>query len=110
MVGASVPFPGPGGKRQISTSGGSEPRWRRDGKELYFLDADERLTALPVNATSAGFDVGPPQPLFVVRRGGERRVYDVSADGQRFLVNMLDEQAVAAPVNLVVNWAPGQGR
>jgi dipeptidyl aminopeptidase/acylaminoacyl peptidase len=105
-----APFPGPGGKRQISAAGGSFPRWRRDGKEIYFLDADERLTAVSVSATSDGFDVGPPQPLFVVRRGGERRVYDVSPDGQRFLVNMIDEQAVAAPVNVVVNWAAGQGR
>jgi Tol biopolymer transport system component len=99
-----VPFPGPGGKWQISVAGGILPRWRRDGKELYYLAPDNKLMAAAVNGEGSAFEVGAVRSLFDTRPGGPPRfVYDVSPDGQRFLVNTLVEEA-AAPITLVVNW------
>ncbi|MGH9253087.1 MAG: protein kinase domain-containing protein [Vicinamibacterales bacterium] len=64
-----MPFPGPGGKWQVSTAGGIWPRWRRDGAELFYLAPDNRLMAAEVNGRGSGFDVGAVQPLFATRRG-----------------------------------------
>jgi len=98
-----APFPGPGGKRQISKDGGSSPTWRADGSEIFYLDRDERLMVASVNRKD-GFTVGDVRPLFAIQRGGQRRVYDVSPDGQRILVNTADDQT-SSPFTVVVNWA-----
>jgi Tol biopolymer transport system component len=105
-----APFPGPGGKRQLATAGGSEPRWRRDGREIYYIDVDERLTAVAVDGRGEGFEIGAAQPLFTIRRGADPfgRVYDVSPDGQRILVNTAEEQT-SAPITVVVNWQSAFG-
>ena len=100
-----APFPGPGGKRQISKDGGSSPTWRADGSEIFYLDRDERLMVASVNRKD-GFSVGDVRPLFAIQRGGQRRVYDVSPDGQRILVNTADDQT-SSPFTVVVNWATG---
>ena len=102
-----APFPGPGGKLQVSTGGGSWPRWRRDGKEIFYLAADNKLMAATVNGRGAGFEVGAVQSLFAVRPAGARYFYDVSPDGQRFLVNTIGEQAASAPITVVLNWTGG---
>lgn len=102
-----APFPGPAGKWQISTAGGSWARWRRDGREIFCLAADNKLMAAAVNSRGAAFEVGAVQPLFETRPEIARLGYDVSADGQRFLVNTLVEEAVSAPITLVVNWTVG---
>jgi Tol biopolymer transport system component len=97
-------FPSGGGKWQISNGGGVVPRWRRDGKELVYVALDRTLVSVPVNPTASGFEVGTPVSLF--RTTGVSTPgysYDISPDGQRFLINSLDEQT-AAPVVLVVNW------
>jgi hypothetical protein len=91
----------------VSTSGGSEPRWRRDGKEIFYLAPDNTLMAAAVTGQSAGFEVGAVHSLFAVRPGGPGRFYDVTPDGQRFLVNALGEQAASAPITVVVNWLAG---
>ncbi len=96
----------PGGKWQVSTTGGSEPRWRRDGKEIFYLAPDNKLMSAAVNGAGSALEVGTVRPLFDTRPGGLRSVYDVSADGQRFLVNTLVEEA-PAPITLVVNWQAG---
>ena len=102
-----VPFPGPGGKRQVSAAGGDHPRWRRDGKELFYLDG-QRLMAAAVNGEGTTFQIGAVQPLFTVRTtGAPRSNFDVAADGQRFLVNMVDQQTTAEPITVVVNWPAG---
>ena len=102
-----APFPGPGGKVQISTAGGNEPRWRRDGKEIFYLAAGTRLMAAAVNGQRAGFEVGEVRQLFTIRlQRGAGAAYDVSADGQKFLVNALID-VPEAPVTLVVNWMAG---
>ena len=103
-----APFPGPGGKRQISTSGGGFPRWRRDGTEIFYLAPDNKLMVASVNGKGPSFEVGAVKPLFDTRVfTGLRYPYDVTADGQRFLVNSLPGQVSSAPVTVVVNWTAG---
>ena len=105
------PFPGPGGKWQISSGGGSDPRWRRDGKELFYIAPDNELTIATVNGQSgSAFHVDVVQPLFKVRPRAVPYLnhlaseYAVAADGQRFLVNTAVEQTTLAPISIVVNW------
>ena len=98
-------FPGPGGKWQVSNSGGGHPIWRRDGKELFYLSLDNKIMALPV--TTAGvFRAGPPAELFSVNLKllNENRVYGVSPDGRRFLVNSQSSDQASPPLELVVHW------
>jgi Tol biopolymer transport system component len=102
-------FPVPGHKISISSTGGVQPRWRRDGKELFYLALDGQLMAVSIQITANGELVGrAPMPLFATNIGGSvqtnnRQQYDVSADGQRFLMNTILEEA-AAPITLVLNW------
>jgi Tol biopolymer transport system component len=98
------PFPGPGGKWQVSTAGGAMPVWRRDGKELFYVAPDRKLMAVAVR-TGAAFEPETAGPLFEVRlRNDPTRHYDVSADGQRFLVNMPLGEETSPPITLVQNW------
>ena len=83
-----APFPGPGGKWQISTAGGTYPRWRRDGTEIFYVSPDSKLMSAAVNGKGLSFEVGAVTPLFETHLvTGSRYAYDVSADGQRFLIN-----------------------
>jgi Tol biopolymer transport system component len=103
-----APFPGPGGKWQISTAGGELPRWRHDGTEIFYLAPDNKLMAAAVNSKGASFEVRAVKPLFETRVVlGGRNQYAVSADGQRFLVNSAPEQAASAPITVVLNWTAG---
>ena len=97
-----TPFPSPSGKRQISTSGGRWPKWR--GKEVFYLTLDNKLMVSEVNVNGETVEIGSARSLFEIRPGGPGNVYDVSADGQRFLVNMAVEQQITAPLTLVLNW------
>jgi Tol biopolymer transport system component len=99
-----TPFPGLGGKWQISSAGGNFPRWSNDGNEIFYLTPDNRLMAAAVNGAGAAFQVSGVRPLFDVRAGGPRSAYDVTPDGKRFLVNTTKEDAMPAPITLVVNW------
>jgi serine/threonine protein kinase/Tol biopolymer transport system component len=106
-----APFPGAGGKWQISTGGGIYPRWRRDGTEILYFAPDNRLMAATVNGKGGSFEVGVVKPLFGTRAPiGFRYPYDVSGDGQRFLISTLPEQATSAPITVVVNWTAGLKR
>jgi Tol biopolymer transport system component len=106
-----APFPGPGGKRQISTGGGSYPRWRHDGAEIFYFAPDRKLMAAAVSGKGESFEVGAVKPLFETRAVlGFRYFYDVSADGQRFLINTAPEQAASAPITVVLNWTAGLKR
>jgi Tol biopolymer transport system component len=100
------PFPGPGGKWQVSTNGGSRPRWRRDGKELFFLAADNRIMAAEINLGATTVDVGAVRALFQISPfgGAGRDIYDVTGDGQRFLVATPGSEEISSPITLVVNW------
>ena len=104
-------FPPSGSKWQISTNGGDEPQWRRDGEELFYLSSDNRLMALDVK-TESGFHAGIPRPLFEIHRTSalRRNHYVVAANGQRFLVVSPLEQTASSPITVVTNWAAGLKR
>jgi eukaryotic-like serine/threonine-protein kinase len=97
-------FPGPGGKKQISTGGGCQVRWRKDGKELFFLGIDKTIMAVDLKTSQASFQVAALRPLFRTHIEDITSYnYDVSPDGQRFLCNYTLEQSTAE-LTLVVNW------
>jgi eukaryotic-like serine/threonine-protein kinase len=99
-------FPGPGGKWPVSTGGGNYPRWRADGRELFYLERDGRVVAVSVASHGPDFIVNDAHPLFLTHASTSSRYpYDVSADGQRVLVNTIVEAASPSPITLVVNWA-----
>lgn len=98
-------FPAAQGKWQISRGGGTEPRWRGDGKELYYLSPTGMLMAVPIEA-SGTFSSGAPAPLFQVRgrapiSSTDVFTYDVSKDGQRFLVNEYVKPDRVPPLTIV---------
>ena len=104
------PFPGTGGKQQISIAGGEQPRWRVDGKELFFLAPDSKLMAVTVQASGGKLDADSPVALFQTRTPVSssaifKAQYAVSRDG-RFLINMPLEDSNAAPITLILNWKP----
>jgi Tol biopolymer transport system component/predicted Ser/Thr protein kinase len=103
------PFPGGNGKWQVSRGGGEEPRWRRDGKELFFLSAEGRIMAVPVKLMESNFESGSPVALFQAHlrqpiSAMDVVSYDVSADGQRFLVNTKMQESNPAPMSIILNW------
>jgi len=97
-------FPLSGEKHQISSGGGSEPYWRKDGTELFYLAADRNLMAAPVKL---GTSIAPatPKSLFPVTVGAVRHSYAVTGDGQRFLVSRLAGEM--PPITVVLNWEAG---
>ena len=102
------PFPSANGKWQISSAGGHEPRWRRDGKELFYVSAEGKMMAVAVTA-GASFAAGSPVALFQIHQrqpvsSTDVFSYDVSGDGQRFLVNTKVDEANAAPLSVLLNW------
>ncbi|HYK42718.1 MAG TPA: hypothetical protein VE007_10050 [Thermoanaerobaculia bacterium] len=99
------PFPATGGKWQISTAGGGQPVWNRNGKEIFYVSADNKLMVVDVKA-DPGFEAGTPRALFDVRlKSGTGWKYDISPDGQRFLANIAVEEVKANLITLVLNWA-----
>ena len=101
-------FPPAGGKWQVSTDGGAQPRWRRDGKELYFMSPDRKIMAVDVKLGTT-FEMGTPKALFQTRVTNftSPNRYDVTADGQRFLVNSSVEENSRNPIVVILNWAAG---
>jgi len=98
--------PHSGAKYQISAAGGTMPRWRRDGKELYYASADQKLMAVPIKLGST-VEPGTPQPLFPIPPVRTNVSYAPSRDGQRFLVNVPaggESGAAALPITVVTNW------
>ena len=87
------------------------PRWRRDGREIVYLGPNNALTTATVNSDGASFEVGGVRTLFAVRPRPMVTLgdypYDVSVDGQRFLVNTVVEETTSTPITLVVNWRAG---
>ena len=100
------PFPGPGGKTQVSPGGGCVPRWRKDGKELFYLSNDNKIMSVAVKTSASGFEVGEVKALFETRMYRYNGGYDVSADGQRFIVAYEAGQPNAV-ITLVENWDAG---
>jgi Tol biopolymer transport system component len=111
-------FPGAGGRWQISAAGGLQPRWRRDGQELFYVAPDNRLMAAPIRVApgTKALEAGAPVPLFttklatgvnIVPAGFQARAqYAVAADG-RFLMNVSADEGVISPITIVENWTVG---
>jgi serine/threonine protein kinase/Tol biopolymer transport system component len=101
-------FPEAHGKWQLSNAGGDQPRWRGDGKELFYLSNDNKIMAVPVR-TGSNFDAGTPTALFQANpremfATSELFSYDVSSDGQKFLINTQLKTAMT-PLSVVLNWS-----
>jgi eukaryotic-like serine/threonine-protein kinase len=107
------PFPGLGAKRRISTGGGVFPRWRRDGRELFFATLDNRMMAVPVSFPTGTLALGPVEELFRSRMAlgansgfggyGSRAPYAVSPDG-RFLLDVISDDASQSSITVMQNW------
>jgi hypothetical protein len=110
-----LPYPGPGGKQRISSGGGNSVRWRRDGRELFYVNPAGQLVGVEVSVRNGSFDVGQVKRLLGDIRlrsvTGPRNApaYDVSTDGQKFIVPLEIDTSSGQPVpplTLVENW-PG---
>jgi len=95
-------FAGSPERRRISTNGGTRPRWRRDGREMYYLSPDNKMMIVSV-AVGTTFEAGEPKTLFRIN-SGVWQDYDVTADGQRFLSNNAAASANSLPITVVLNW------
>jgi Tol biopolymer transport system component len=103
------PFPPGEGEWAISNAGGIEPRWRGDGKELFFVATDGKMMAVPVKAVTGvrpSVEAGVPVLLFDAGIANNRNQfeYDVTADGKRFLVNTTGAGGASQPLTVVTNW------
>ena len=101
-------FPEARGKWQVSNAGGNQPRWRGDGREMFYLAPDGKMMAVPVS-TGANFDAGAPLALFLTHAReffatSEQTSYDVTRDGQRFLINTQVKNADRQPMTVILNW------
>jgi serine/threonine protein kinase len=97
-----VSFPQPGGKWPVSNGGGRAPVWSRDGRELYYYSADNKIMAVEVKPGDQ-FQFGVPKALFTVRFSFDAGRFEVNKDG-RFLLPALVEQDASAPITVVLNW------
>jgi Tol biopolymer transport system component len=101
-----VRFPPTGDRWQVSPAGGTQPTWRGDGREVYYLAIDRKLMAVPLS-TAGAVNVGDPVPLFVaplreVSVGSEQ--YAPSPDGKRFLISVPEAGATPNRFAVLVNW------
>jgi dipeptidyl aminopeptidase/acylaminoacyl peptidase len=94
-------------KRQISTNRGSEPSWRKDGGELFYLAADRNLMSVPIKL-GAKLEAGLPKALFAVPESARKYSYAATGDGQRFLVSRTIGEL--PPLTVIVNWRAGWKR
>jgi Tol biopolymer transport system component len=95
------PFPGPGAKTQVSSDGGRWPRWRRDGKEIYYVAPDGMLMSMPIDVAASPVTTGSAQRLFPTSLTDW---YEPAPDGQRFLI--IKTVSDPAPVTILFNWKP----
>lgn len=101
-------FPLSGEKQTISSGGGSEPQWRKDGSELFYVAGDRNLMAVPVKPGKV-FRAGAPKALFPITLSAfGRSYYAVSGDGQRVLTNQTSGELT--PITVVLNWTAGLAR
>ncbi len=98
-----APFPGPGRKWQVSTGGGGWPRWRGDGREIIYEDMTGTLVGIGVEPRGDGLAFSEPEQLFQ-HKVSQGRSWDVTSDGQRFLLVEPEENQDPQPITVVVNW------
>ena len=113
-----TPFPGPGERVRVSTGGAQHLRWSRDGRELFYISADQRMISVPVQI-SPTLELGAATALFSLSRGstgagafeaGTSSGFDVSPDGKRFLVVLREVIGDELPLSVVVNWTAEAGK
>ncbi len=107
------PFPGPGGKWQISTQGGVHPYWSRNGREIFFIQPDGAMMAADVLEAGTAIQSGTPIEMFrgdIPENMTNGPCYAASADGQRFLVRRAQAGRTVSPTTVVLNWAEGRKR
>jgi Tol biopolymer transport system component/predicted Ser/Thr protein kinase len=105
-----APPSGEGGRWQVSKAGGMMPRWRADGREIFFLAPNSMLMAAEVNGAGESFEVGAVRPLFRVNLKQSNSSYDVSRDGQLFVVNRLARAGSGESYTLVVGWPAAKAK
>jgi Tol biopolymer transport system component len=98
------PFPGGGGKWQISTGGGEAPFWSRDGNQIFYESGNGKFMAVAVQRGDQSLSTGIPEPLFDLAGREQLIVFDQSPDGTRFLAQLTANERSSNPVTLVVNW------
>jgi WD40-like Beta Propeller Repeat len=110
------PFPGPGERIPVTVDGGTQPRWRPDGRELFYLLPEEKLVAVPIVLNgNRPPQLSPPVALFQTQisggsvPGANRQQYDISPDGQRFLMSVSVADGNIPPISMVLNWKPASG-
>jgi Tol biopolymer transport system component len=99
-----APVASPGARRAVSTTGGVAPRWRADGRELFFLAPGGAIMAVPMPADTRR-PPGTPVALFTLSAAMHGRSYDVTPDGQRFVVNEVVAAIANSPISVILNWA-----
>ena len=104
------PYPGPGSQQLVSRGGGIQPRWRQDGRELFYVAADSRMMAVPIHLPLKGeaLEIGAPVPLFTARlreSANQQFGFIVDPAGQRFLMSIVADQTSTTPITIVQNWA-----
>lgn len=102
-------FPQPGGRWQVSQGGGGQPRWNRNGRELFFMDPENYIVSVEVEETAMGFQTGAAKRLFQFHGAGGFWSYDVAPDGDRFLVTVPLQEDLASPVTLITDWTRKMG-
>jgi eukaryotic-like serine/threonine-protein kinase len=105
-----APFPGPGGRVQVSTGGGSQPRWRQNGRELFFLSPDKAVMAAEIaESQEGGLRVGAIRRLFALNPMGgvPGYIYDATADGQGFIAAQDVGHTSMIPIIVITNWSAG---
>jgi hypothetical protein len=105
-------YPTAGGKLQVSRAGGKQPRWRGDGKEIFYVDPHGILTAVPVT-TEPGLSTGTPVQMFATNSrpyisSTDLFTYDVTRDGTRFVVDRYYRPPTVTPLNIVLNSLAGR--
>jgi Tol biopolymer transport system component len=101
-------FPAGNERQQVSVGGGTQPRWRGDGKELFYISPDRKVMAVDIPAGKE-LEAGKPHALFQTRilpLVEARNHYDVTSDGQRFVVNSRRPEDATLPITVVLGWAP----
>jgi dipeptidyl aminopeptidase/acylaminoacyl peptidase len=98
-------FPGGSSKFQVSANGGSAPRWRADGKELFYISDDNKMTAVEIQEEGGSLEIGNAQALFPVNASSSLLLpYDVTSDGKKFVIVVPITSSGEEPITLVTNW------
>ena len=101
-------FPASEKKWRVSTNGGTQPRWRRDGTELFYISADTKLMVVDVDASSGDLNIGLPRALFALPSGSvgsfQGHPWDLAGNGERFLFRAPAEEQAAPSITVVLNW------